>query len=132
MFNRTMNALILGALLLWSLPSGRAAAEEVRGQFVVVAEVEIDPSQLESFKAAVKEDAVTAIRDEPGCLAFNAIFENDNPSHVRFFEIYADADAFKAHMESAHFKKYAATTKDMIKSRKRTESVPITLNVKGE
>jgi quinol monooxygenase YgiN len=117
---------------LSSLPSERADAEEVRGQFVVVAEVEIDPSQLESFKAAVKEDAVTVIRDEPGCLVFNAIFEKDNPSHVRFFEIYADADAFKAHMESAHFKKYAATTKDMIRSRKRTESVPITLNVKGE
>ena len=132
MFNRTMGALILGASLLSSLPSGRAAAEEVQGQFVVVAEVEIDPSQLESFKAAVKEDAETAIRDEPGCLAFNAIFEKDNPTHARLFEIYADADAFKAHLESARFKKYTATTKDTIKTRQRIESVPITLNVKGK
>ncbi len=132
MFNRPLSALILGASLLSSVPSGRAAAEEIQGQFVLMAELEIDPSQLENFKAAAKENGETAIRVEPGCLAFNAVSEKDNPSHVRFFEIYADADAFKAHLETAHFKKYAATTKDMVKSRKRIESVPIILNVKGK
>jgi len=29
------------------------------------------------------------------------------------FEIYDNADAFKAHLETPHFKKYAETTKDM-------------------
>jgi hypothetical protein len=40
--------------------------------------------------------------------------------------------AFKAHLETPHFKKYAETTKDMVKSRKRIDNVPITLNVKGK
>src|SRR5215471_17177738 len=40
-----------------------------------------------------------------------------------------NASAFKAHLETPHFKKYAETTKDMVKSRKRIDSVPITLNV---
>ena len=31
-----------------------------------------------------------------------------------------------------HFKKYAETTKDMVKSRKRIDNIPITLNVKGK
>ena len=48
------------------------------------------------------------------------------------FEIYDNADAFKAHLETPHFKKYAETTKDMVKSRKRIDNVPITLNVKGK
>jgi quinol monooxygenase YgiN len=43
-----------------------------------------------------------------------------------------NADAFKAHLETPHFKKYAETTKDMVKSRKRIDNVPITLNVKGK
>jgi len=98
---------------------------------VLVAEIEIDPSQLENFKAAAKEDGETAIRVEPGCLAFNVMYENDNPGHIRFLEVYTDADAFKAHLETAHFKKYAATTKDMVKSRKPIDSVPMTLLVKG-
>ena len=132
MFSRTISAFILGASLLFSLPSGRAAAEDIQGQFVLVAELEIDLSQLENFKAAAKENGETAIRVEPGCLAFNLVSEKENPSRVRFFEIYTNADAFKAHLETAHFKKYAETTKDMVKSRKRIESVPITLNVKGK
>ena len=56
MFNRPLSALILGASLLSSVPSGRAAAEEIQGQFVLMAELEIDPSQLENFKAAAKEN----------------------------------------------------------------------------
>ena len=61
-------------------------------------------------------------------MGFNAVFEKENPSQVRLF----DADAFKAHLETPHFKKYAETTKDMVKSRKRIDNVPITLNVKGK
>ena len=51
---------------------------------------------------------------------------------MRLFEIYENADAFKADLETPHFKKYAETTKDMVKSRKRIDNIPITLNVKGK
>jgi quinol monooxygenase YgiN len=132
MLNRTMIALIFGASLLLALPSERATGEVIQGQFVLVVELEIDPSQLEQFKAAIKENGETAVRVEPGCRGFSAVFEKDNPTRVRLFEIYENADAFKAHLETAHFKKYADTTKDMVKSRKRIDNVPITLNVKGK
>src|SRR5262249_61632087 len=66
------------------------------------------------------------------CRSFSAVFEKDNPTRVRLFEIYENADAFKAHLETPHFKKYAETTKDMVKSRKRIDSVPITLQREGE
>jgi quinol monooxygenase YgiN len=131
MFNRKKIALLFGAAVMLVSPIGLAVADEVRGQFVLVAELEIDPSQLESFKAAAKEDGETAVRVEPGCLAFNVVYEKDNPGHIRFFEVYTDADAFKAHLETAHFKKYAAATKDMVKSRKRIDSVPMVLYTKG-
>ena len=132
MFNRTTTALILAASLALLLPSERAAAELIQGQFVLVVELEIDASQLEPFKAAIKENGETAVRVEPGCRGFSAVFEKDNPTRVRLFEIYENADAFKAHLETPHFKKYAETTKDMVKSRKRIDNVPITLNVKGK
>jgi quinol monooxygenase YgiN len=132
MFNRKTIALIFGASLLLALPSQRAVADTIQGQFVLVVELEIDPSQLEQFKAAIKENGETAVRVEPGCRGFNAVFEKDNPTRVRLFKIYENADAFKTHLETAHFKKYAETTKDMVKSRKRIDNVPITLNVKGK
>jgi quinol monooxygenase YgiN len=132
MFYRAATVLILATSLSLFSPSPRAWADSIPGQFVIVVELELDPSQVEPFKAAIKENGETAVRVEPGCLGFNAIFEKDNPTRVRLFEIYENVDAFKAHLETPHFKKYAETTKDMVKSRKRIENIPITLNVKGK
>src|SRR5437588_9199647 len=132
MFNRMTIAFVLAMALALVLPSARVSADAIPGQFVLVVELEIDPAQLEPFKAAIKENGETAVRAEPGCLGFNAVFEKDTPTRVRLFEIYQNADAFKAHLETPHFKKYAETTKDMVKSRKRIDNVSITLNVKGK
>ena len=132
MFYRTTAALVFAALLSLLLPGERARTETIPGQFVLMVELEIDPAQLEAFKAAIKENGETAVRIEPGCRGFNAVFEKDNPTRVRLFEIYENADAFKAHLETPHFKKYAELTKDIVKSRKRIDNVPITLNVKGK
>ena len=54
--------LILGLSVLASLVSGLAIAAESQPQYVQVAEIEIDPAQLESYKAAVKEQIETAVR----------------------------------------------------------------------
>jgi quinol monooxygenase YgiN len=38
--------------------------------------------------------------------------------NVFVFELYADVDAYESHLETVHFKKYNATTQDMVKSLK--------------
>jgi quinol monooxygenase YgiN len=118
-----------GAILSLSL-SGGAAAEEGHVPFVRIAELEIDPAQLETYKAAVKEEMETSVRVEPGVLAIYAVAEAGNPSRLRFFEMYADESSYKAHIESAHFKKYFETTRGMITSRRLIETVPILLSAK--
>jgi quinol monooxygenase YgiN len=110
--------------------SGGAVAEEPHVPFVRIAELEIDPTQLESYKEAVKEEMETSVRVEPGVLAIYAVAEKSNPSKLRFFEMYADEAAYNAHIESAHFKKYAKTTKGMITSRRLIDTVPILLSAK--
>jgi quinol monooxygenase YgiN len=132
MISRTTCVLAVSALLLTATPIQRVVADPIPGELVIVVELEIDPAQLDKFKAAIKENGETAVRVEPGCKSFNAVFEKDNPTRVRLLEVYENADAFKTHLETPHFKKYAEATKDMVKSRKRIEGVPITLNVKGK
>src|SRR3954468_17667118 len=109
-----------------------AAAEDTKVPFVRIAELEIDTAQLEGYKAAVKEEMETSVRVEPGVLAIYAVAEKDNPSRLRFFEMYADEAAYNAHRESAHFKKYANTTRDMITSRRLIETVPVQMSAKGK
>lgn len=95
-----------------------------------LAEIEIDPAQLDNYRAAVREHIETAIRVEPGVLALYAVPEKDNPARIKVFEIYRDADAYKAHLESTHFKKYKAATEQMVKSLKLILTAPIALGAK--
>jgi len=60
------------------------------------------------------------------------VTEKDNPVHIRVFEIYRDAGAYKSHLESAHFKKYKATTEKMVNSPKLIQTAPIMLGAKAK
>ena len=103
-----------------------------RGDVVVrIAELDVDPEQLDAFIVAVREEMEEAVRVEPGVLAIFAVAEKDNPSRLRFFEIYASDAAYQAHRESPHFRKYVATTSSMILSRELFETVPIQLSSKA-
>ena len=121
--------LVLSAAMLATAgsPSFVQATEE---PYVRVAEIEIDPAQLEAYTTAIKEQVEAALRLEPGVLALYSVADKENPAHVTVFEIYANSAAYKAHLETAHFKNYKITTQDMVKSLKLRETVPILLGVK--
>ena len=123
---------IAGAAVALLSLSGAALAEEQKVPFVRIAELEIDPAQLENYKTAVKDEMETSVRTEPGVLAIYAVAEKDNPTRLRFFEMYADEAAYIAHIHSPHFKKYVAITKGMITSRKLIDTAPIQLSAKSE
>jgi len=124
-----MNAkqvLTLGVILF--LPMGEAMAQ----QHIQIAEIEVDPAQLESYKSAVQEQIEAAIRLEPGVLALYSVCNRDNPTHVTVFEIYGDHDAYLVHLKAPHFLKYKATVEKMIKSLKLVPVEPIMLGAKAK
>jgi quinol monooxygenase YgiN len=97
---------------------------DMKRLYLQEAEIEIDPAQLEDYKVAVIEHIETATRVEPGVFALYAVSEKDNPARVRVFEIYRDIDAYKSHLETAHFKKYKTVTAKMVRT------TPIVLGTK--
>jgi quinol monooxygenase YgiN len=123
--------LLVGISLLASAGGGVAIAQEMQGQYVQIAEIEIDPAQLEDYKAAVREHVEAAIRVESGVLVLYAVSEKDNPNHIRVFEIYASTEAYKAHLEAPHFKKYKTVTEKMVKSLKLVQTTPVMLGAKA-
>jgi len=126
-----MQLLILGISALSIALCAPSVAQEAQGQYVQLAEIEIDPAQLDDYKAAVKEQIETAIRVEPGVLALYAVSDKDNPSHIRVFEIYKDTSAYKSHLETTHFKKYKFTTEKMVRSLNLVKTMPIMLGAKA-
>jgi quinol monooxygenase YgiN len=125
-------SMVLSALMLAASVSSPTFAQQAPDPQVRLAEIDIDPTQLESYKAALKEEIDASVRAEPGVLALYAVAEKDNPTRIRVFEIYANQEAYEAHLETAHFKKYKAVTQDMVKSLKLIETVPIMLGAKGK
>ena len=124
--------LVVGASMLVTAFSGSAFSQETDGQYVQVAQIEIDPAQLESYRAAAREQIDAAIREEPGVLVLYSVSEKDNPAHVIVFEIYKDRQAYRSHLETPHFKKYKAVTANMVKSLTLIQSTPIMLGAKAK
>lgn len=121
--------LVLGATMMASL-SSPAVAQHVGSPYVRLAEIEIDPAQFDAYKAAVEEQIQAAVRSEPGVLALYAVADKDTPALVFVFEMYADVDAYRAHLETEHFKTYKLATQTMVRSLKLRETVPILLGTK--
>jgi quinol monooxygenase YgiN len=123
---------VFGASMLAAALAGGAVAKQADEQYVQVAEIEVDPVQLDAYRAAVQEQIDAAIRKEPGVLVLYAVSEKDNPTHVKVFEIYRDKSAYEAHLASGHFKKYKTTVDKMVKSLKLMQTTPIMLGAKSK
>jgi quinol monooxygenase YgiN len=124
---RAKQMLMLAAsmlLVFLSSACSRSPAEDTQRRVVRIAELEIDPAQLESYKALLREQIETSIRVEPGVLTLYAVSLKDNPAHIRIFETYAGVDAYNSHVQTPHFQKYKKGTQHMVKSLRLVETDP--------
>src|SRR5258708_5400346 len=104
-------ALVMGAAMTLLAPTSRAAAQSAA--FVNAVDLDIVPADMEKFMAAIKENGAASVK-EPGCREFNIQVLASNPNHVFLYEVYDSAAALDAHRTTDHFKKYAATTANMV------------------
>ncbi len=107
-----------------------SASAQNNSQMVRLAKLVIDSSQLQSYKALLKEEIETSVRVEPGVLTLYAVSEKNNPTHITILEIYADTAAYKAHLLTPYFIKYKNGTKDMVKSLELVAADPIVPEMK--
>ena len=80
-----------------------------------ISEVEVHPQYAESYLPYAAEVASVSVTNEPGVVSIFPMRDKKNPNRFRIIEIYADEKAYKAHIESAHFKKYKSGTLHMVK-----------------
>lgn len=119
--------LILFMLMVFSHENIHA---QENAQIVRLAKLVIDSTQLESYKAILKEGIETAVRVEPGVLTLYAVSEKAKPNHITILEIYANEGAYNAHLKTSHFLKYKNGTKDMVKSLELVDSTPLVPGMK--
>jgi quinol monooxygenase YgiN len=101
-----------------------------RKPLVRMAEIEIDPGQLASYKNLLAEEIDASVRVEPGVLFLHAVSIAGEPHKIRVFECYADQAAYEAHLATAHFLKYKTETASMVTSLRLIETDVIALAAK--
>jgi quinol monooxygenase YgiN len=121
-------AIIFSFILTLSM----STSAQDKSKLVRIARLEIDSSQLEQYKAMLKEGIETAVRVEPGVLTLFAVYDQDHPTQVTVFEVYAGEAAYEAHLQTAHFKKYKSGTREMVKHLELIKVSPIALETKGQ
>ena len=109
-------AIALG-LTAWLLPMrGEQAAAQSGSLHILVVEYDIAPGEIDKYLTAVKELGV-ASRKEAGFRQQYITTSQNDPNHVLLFEAWDNAAAHAAHVATDHFKKYQATTGNMIAKR---------------
>ena len=65
--------------------------------------VRVKPEGRERFLKAIEADALGSEKDEPGCLRFNVLRDQQDPNAYYFFEVYRDEAALEAHRAAPHY-----------------------------
>ena len=122
-------ALVLAGAALLQL-SAREVAAQAGGLFINAVFLDINPADMPKFMEAIKENGAASVK-EPGCRTFNIHVSAKDPNQVFLYEVYDNAAALDSHRQTAHFKKYAATTKDMVTKRDARPMTSVAMNSKG-
>jgi autoinducer 2-degrading protein len=74
--------------------------------FALIVKVKVKPDKREQFLAAIEDDSICSVRDEPGCVRFDVLQDQNDTDTYYFYEVYKDEAGFKAHTETPHLKRW--------------------------
>jgi quinol monooxygenase YgiN len=104
-------------VLLMLLPNIHVSAQE-KEMIIRLSEIEVDSNYLAEYNEILKTEAEASLRLEPGVISIFPMYRKDTPGQVRILEIYANKEAYEAHLKTPHFLIYKTTTLKMVKSLK--------------
>jgi quinol monooxygenase YgiN len=98
--------------------------------YVVAVDFAATPENYAKLKELLVSNASASVANEPGCRQFDVYEVQSVPNHVFLYEIYDSEDAFKAHLNSTHYKEFAAATSSIITSRSVSRGSLLSANQK--
>jgi len=105
---------------------GEEVPAKPRGERITrLAEIEVDPAQLEAYMQYATEVGRTSMATEPGVLTLFSMQDKANPAKIYILEVYADSAAYQHHIQTPHFRKYKESTAAMVRSLKLVDVDPL-------
>ena len=105
-------------LLAFIIFSFNNVSAQTKDMMIRISEIEIDSNYLKEYNAILQEESRASVQLEAGVIAIYPLSQKENPTQIRILEIYANREAYEAHLKTPHFQKYKTSTLKMVKSLK--------------
>ncbi len=105
---------------------GTVKAQDANEPYVILVEYTINENDIDKVVDLLTEIQLETLENEEGCLVYDVLLAEDDPTKIFIYESYENEAAFKAHTNSAHFKQIVPTKlKPLIKQEKITKLFPL-------
>jgi len=131
-WSKRMRRLLAALVPAWLLFASSLAHAQDHAMMVRISEIAVHAQHLDAYKAILKEEAEASVRLEPGVIAIFPMTRRDSDTEFRILEMYADRQAYEAHLKTPHFLKYKSTTLHMVKSLKLVDMQAIDAQTMGK
>jgi autoinducer 2-degrading protein len=81
--------------------------------YIVTVQLNVKPDRIDAFLEHTLHNAENA-RKEPGCLRFDVARHETEAHRFFFYEVYKSIADFKAHQETAHYKRWKDHVPDLL------------------
>jgi (4S)-4-hydroxy-5-phosphonooxypentane-2,3-dione isomerase len=97
--------------------------------FVLLVKLHVRPELVDEFKAAILTNAELSVQRDPGCLRFDVLQRQDDPTQWYLYEMYDKEQAWVDHRNAPHFLAFMEVGNRAIVAREATKLTGI--NVKS-
>ena len=97
--------------------------------FIALVKLQVKPELNDEFKTAILKNAELSVQRDPGCVRFDVLQQQDEPTRWVLYEVYDKEQAWVDHRASAHFLAFMEVGNRAILTREATKLTGI--NVTG-
>jgi quinol monooxygenase YgiN len=89
--------------------------------FVMLVKLQVQPELVDEFRAAILKNAELSVQRDPGCVRFDVLQQQDDPTRWLLYEVYDKEQAWVDHRNAPHFLAFMEVGNRAIVTREATK-----------
>ncbi len=99
--------------------------------FIMLVKLQVKPELVDEFRDAIVTNAELSVQRDWGCVRFDVLQQQDDPTRWVLYEVYEQEQAWVDHRAAAHFLAFKQVGDRAIVTREATKLTDVSVNVKG-
>ena len=97
----------------------------------MLVKLQVKPELVDEFRDAIVTNAELSVQRDWGCVRFDVLQQQDDPTRWVLYEVYEQEQAWVDHRAAAHFLAFKQVGDRAIVTREATKLTDVSVNVKG-